>query len=121
VELRLVTDGDQQAMALSDWLHGERELRGLVRRRPAPPSPGMMSAGTDLVLQLGVPVAAGVLGAVAQALTAFLLQRSRDVPERLTVEIVGAGVRRITVAKGTDAAALTVELTKLADDDRPRR
>jgi hypothetical protein len=113
VDLRLDVDGDHsQALALTRWLMNERELRGRIRRGPAPEDPEAMGSVADIVVPLAEAFAAGALTALAESLVTFVLQRRNKV----TVEI-GDGhrtLRRITVHGGDDPAALARELAEIA-------
>ena len=82
--VRLSVEGDEPVEGLaelSDWLHLESELRGLVSPGDALPGPGALGALSDLLM---VAVGSGgTLSVLAASLKVFLAQ-----PRRSDVRIV---------------------------------
>jgi tetratricopeptide (TPR) repeat protein len=93
VEARIVVDGsDTDRVALWDWLHDDRDLRGRIRR-DTPVTPGQMGAEIEYVVS--AVVGAGALwAALAKTISIWLVQRRSDV----TITVTGPGGRKVSVS-----------------------
>jgi hypothetical protein len=86
VQLSVESDDPVEALAdLSDWLHLESELRGLVKPGDAVPGPGKLGALSEfLIVAIG---SGGTLSVLAASLKVFLAQpRGSDVRIVVTSE-----------------------------------
>lgn len=94
--------GDDGAAALAAWLEADDELRGYVRREPAPLPEGALGAElAQLVVSLG---SSGAVTAMASVVIAWLRRRTGSVSVRLTrpdgsaVELSAERVRALDAA-----------------------
>ena len=91
MQARLSVDGPPSAsLALWDWLHSERELRGRVSLGMAPPSPGAMGVVSELVVTL---LSSGTAAVLASSIQVWLTQRQSDV----TLSVTGPDGRQVTI------------------------
>lgn len=94
--------GGESTRALADWLDADDELRGNVRREPAPVPEGALGAEiAQLVVSLG---SSGAVTAMASVIIAWLRRRTGSVSVHLTrpdgsaVELTAERVRALDAA-----------------------
>ncbi|GIJ49562.1 hypothetical protein Val02_64480 [Virgisporangium aliadipatigenens] len=99
-DLRIGIDGDEDAeRSLADWLRLEPALRGRVRTRPVPPSPGSMGAFTELVI---TGVTTGLIAVLMESIKVWIGQRrgpAAAVP--VSIAITTEDGETVSVSAGT--------------------
>lgn len=100
--------------SLRSWMIDSGDLRGPFDLRQPDPQPGHMGSLTDaLVVAVG---SGGAVTALAGVLVSWIRHRASDIvlrvtrPDGSTVELIGRRIR------GLDAAALSVEMQRLAGE-----
>jgi hypothetical protein len=114
-DLRITVDGgDSDVESLRDWLRGEPEFRGHLRRGDVPGPGGAMGVSTELVV--GV-VSSGAATALARSLQVWLAQRRADVK----LSVAGPQGRRIVLdaKRVPDAEHLLNTALGWAEGDAP--
>ncbi|TWG28116.1 hypothetical protein FHX75_111267 [Micromonospora palomenae] len=102
MDASVVVDGEpSEADLLWDWLRDQPSLRGYLSRRISPPPPGTMSAGEVVMVVTSV---APMIGALAQTLTAYLVQRAREGSTEVSMKI-SLEARTVTFDAKTATAA----------------
>jgi hypothetical protein len=105
-DLRIGIDGDEDAeRSLAEWLRLEPALRGKVRTRPVPPTPGSMGAFTELVL---TGVTSGLVAVLMESIKVWIGQR-RGAAAAVPVSIA------ITTADGA-TVSVSAETVEQADE-----
>ncbi|MFF7736246.1 MULTISPECIES: hypothetical protein [unclassified Streptomyces] len=125
MSIRIDVAGDDTALPdLREWLGNERDLRGRLQLRSAPPRPGTMGSGTELVIQLSDLGLAGVNTLIA-AVTAWLTlreRRPRATRQAVTVTVTGPDGTPYAI-NGSDPAQLAQTAMAIAEglrgDDDP--
>lgn len=109
---RIVVDDPDDCAALWEWLLDEPDLRGHLRRVPAPPPAGAMGPVTEIVL---TATAAGAVSGLIRALTVWLTQLRSDI----TVKVVGREGRQVSLSgkRVRDAEALLRTVLDHVDAD----
>ncbi|MDQ1292310.1 MAG: hypothetical protein QG608_188 [Actinomycetota bacterium] len=100
--------------SLVDWLRSDTRLRGRVTIVAAPPLPGTMSVGTEVVVAL---TSTGSVAVLAGCLRTWLVQRRCDVSVK--IEEPGGRDVVIDVRRAPDAEAILGRILALLPDDPP--
>jgi hypothetical protein len=97
---------------LADWLTGNREFRGRVKRVTAPPADGQLGGGVVDVLE--VALGSGGAGIVlAQSLSVWLRNRRADI----TITVTRAGKKvAVSAQRVSDPEALLRQVLDTSDE-----